>query len=86
MRVEVVQQELDDVIHEPVEVAHEPVEDLHEPIEDVHKDDIVQQDVRIVVHLDDVVDLAFALAFALSFSSALALVLISSRRGSSRRD
>ena len=59
----------------------DPVEDVHDPAEGVH--DLVEG----VDAVEGVLEaLALALFLALPFLSALALFLISSRRGSSRRE
>ena len=79
--VEGVQREPVENVQKPVEGVHDPVEGIHEPVEGVH------DPVEGVDAVEGVVDaFALALLLALSFLSALALFLISSRRGSSRRE
>ena len=60
-------------VHDPVEGVHDPVEGVHDPVEGVDAVEVVLE------------ALALALLLALSFLSELALFLISSRHGSSRR-
>lgn len=70
------------VVEDKDEYVHEDGEDVHEDSEDVQQ--VVAEE---NVHAElDVVALAFALVLALSFLSARAFCLISSRRGSSRRE
>ena len=81
VRVEGVQHEPEENVQKPVEGVHDPVEGVHDPVEGVH------DPVEGVDAVEGVVDaFALALLLALSFLSALALFLISSRRGSSRRE
>ena len=54
--------------------VHDPIQDFHDPVESV---DAVEGVVEA---------LALSLLLALSFLSALALFLISSKQGSSRRE
>ena len=78
--VEDVQREPVENVQKPVEGVHDPVEGVHDPVEGVH------DPVEGVHAVEGVVAFALPLLLALSFLSALALFLISSRRGSSRRE
>ena len=81
LRVGGVQYEPEEKVLKPVKGVHDPVEGVHDPVEAV-LDPVEGVDVA-----ESVVEaLALALLLALSFLSALALFLISSRRGSSRRE
>jgi hypothetical protein len=64
------------------EYVHEDGEDVHEDIEDVQQV-VAEENVHAELDVDA---LAFALVLAFSFLSARAFCLISSRRGSSRRE
>ena len=79
--VEDFQHEPEENVQKPLEGVHGPVEDVHDPVENVH------DPVEGIDAVEGVVEaLALALLLVLSFLSALALFLISSRRGSSRRE
>ena len=80
LRVEGVQHEPEENVQKPLEGVHDLVEGVHDPVESVHDPVLGVDAVEGIVEA-----LALAFFLALSFLSALALFLISSRRGSSRR-